>query len=166
MSARILNLLKQGVTPQDNERACKLLTKYGIESSYSMIFGTPSETEEDLKLSFDFILNNIRSGDLSSVCIAILTPLPGTYWWTYAKEQGWVDENNMNWTKLDNIFMSCIPSGVKTYQEWRDERENYAIYLNKYTIPERRFYDLLGQFNKKFTDAMFSKARWKGQDSI
>ena len=160
-SERVLGILKDGVTVQDNQRACRLLTKYGIGVACTLVLGTPSETEEELQESFDFIINNMIEGCLSSPHIAILTPFPGTVWWDYAKEQGWVDENNMNWTRLDNMFMSCFPQGSYTFEEWRASRENYSIYMNKYTIPEKRFYDLLAKFNEKLT-AIF-KARKSGR---
>ena len=157
-SNRILSLLKQNITVEDNERACRLLTQAGIESVVTMIIGTPSETENDLISTFNFISDNVARGYLKSANIAILTPFPGTVWWNYALEQGWVSEQNMNWTKLDNMFINCIPFGMKkTFGQWRAERENYGIYLNKYTIPEKRFYDLLGVFFDKLSKIIIKK---------
>ena len=157
-SKRILGLLKYGVTIEDNQRACNLLSRYGISAGCTCILGTPSETEEEMQATFDFILNNIIEDNISIVNIAILTPFPGTPWWDYAIDQGWVDAENMNWTRLDNMFINCFPyGGRRTYDQWRAERENYGIYLNKHTIPEKRFYDLLGNFIQKSIPVIVKK---------
>ena len=161
-SQRILSMLKKNVSLEDNERACTLLSRYNIRTISTIIVGVPSETEEEMKLSLDFVLNNIKSGKLEFSNVAILTPFPGTYWWNYAMEQGWVDEQNMNWTRLDNMLINSLPYTDKPFEQWRAERENYGIYLNKYTIPEKRFYDLLGQFTEKLADISVKREIYTG----
>lgn len=94
-SDRILKFLKAGSsTVEMNQKALDICHSYGITMNLSFIIGTPGETEEDIKMTIDFIDKN--SAKLKGVEIFIILPYPGTPIWTYCKRQGLVSEE-MDW---------------------------------------------------------------------
>ncbi|EKD53459.1 MAG: methyltransferase [uncultured bacterium] len=98
---RILNYLKGAtIDIKDHMRAIRLFKKYGIEPSASFIIGSPDETREEIMQTFKFI----KDSKLRGFGVYVLTPLPGTPIWEYAKERGMVDEN-MDWSTLNVEFL-------------------------------------------------------------
>lgn len=97
-SDRILKDLKgETASVAKNLRAVRLLDRQGIQPVGSFCIGSPQETEEDLRKTFSFI----RDAPLARVGIFILTPLPGTDLWSWAKKKGKV-RDDMPW---ENLFM-------------------------------------------------------------
>jgi len=81
---RILNILKAGsVTVEQNKKAIQVLKKYGIPIIGSFIFGTPSETSEEMKDTVNFIIEQ----PLDSVVINSLTAYPATTLWKMVEEK-------------------------------------------------------------------------------
>jgi len=98
---RILDYLKGGnVNIKDHMRAIRIFKKYGIEPSASFIIGSPNETREEILQTFKFI----KDSKLRGFGIYVLTPLPGTPIWEYAKERGMVSEK-MDWSTLNVEFL-------------------------------------------------------------
>jgi len=98
---RILNYLKgDTVNIKDHMRAIRIFKKYGIEPSASFIIGSPSETREEILQTFKFI----KDSKLRGFGVYVLTPLPGTPIWEYAKERGMVNEK-MDWSTLNVEFL-------------------------------------------------------------
>ena len=81
-SAKILQWLQKGNTPEDNQNAVDLLHKHGMPFSASFIRDTPVETEEDLKVTYDFIRRNHVSFDMYGLMAYPNTPL-------YTGSQDW-----------------------------------------------------------------------------
>jgi len=99
-NSRILNYLKgKTVTVEDNTRAIQLLTTAGIKANASFVIGSPTETEEEMMDTYDFI----RKSKLSFVDIYVLTPYPGTPIWDYAKSRNLVSDR-MDWDRLNVNF--------------------------------------------------------------
>jgi anaerobic magnesium-protoporphyrin IX monomethyl ester cyclase len=97
---RILNYLKgKTVTVETNNRAIQLLVSAGIKANASFVIGSPTETEEEMMDTYDFI----RKSKLSFVDIYVLTPYPGTPIWDYAKSRNLVSDN-MDWGRLNVNF--------------------------------------------------------------
>jgi len=98
---RILNYLKGNtINIEDHIRAIKILRRHGIEPSASFIIGSPTETRQEIQQTFQFIKNS----GLRGFNIYVLTPLPGTPIWEYAKKRGKVSEN-MDWDLLNVEFL-------------------------------------------------------------
>jgi len=123
---RILDYLKGGnVNIKDHVRAIKMFKKYGIEPSASFIIGSPNETREEIMQTFKFI----KDSKLRGFGVYVLTPLPGTPIWEYAKERGMVSEK-MDWSTLNVEFL---------------ENHEDAIILSE-TLTKKELYDLILMF--------------------
>lgn len=100
-SERMLRYLKNGsVTVEDNKGAIKLCKKYGFRIYGSLIFGSPSETIEDMKETLDFIKFTIKNG-ADYIWSFVMTPFPGTQIWEIAKKRDKVSDN-MNWDMISH----------------------------------------------------------------
>ncbi|MBF0199353.1 MAG: B12-binding domain-containing radical SAM protein [Planctomycetes bacterium] len=84
-SPRILQLMKKRIDLDGFLTQKKLLDRAGIKSSTNVIVGYPTETEEDIKMTFDICL---EAGILPSVCF--LLPIPGSEMYDYAMEHGYI----------------------------------------------------------------------------
>ncbi len=120
---RILKYLKgENISVKDNINAIKILKKYDIAANASFIIGSPDETKEEMLETYNFIKNN----PLDLVDIYILTPLPGTPVWEYAKKRRLVFDK-MNWDKL-NINFSQDHKKAIILSEVLDREEIWKIY--------------------------------------
>jgi radical SAM superfamily enzyme YgiQ (UPF0313 family) len=100
-NSRVLNFLKgDTINIKDHLRAIRIFKKYGIEPSASFIIGSPTETREEILETYKFI----KDSKLRGFGIYVLTPLPGTPIWSYAKERGFVNEK-MDWSRLNVEFL-------------------------------------------------------------
>lgn len=81
---RILRHVKAGrATPEDNLRAVRLVKKAGLYLDASFIVGLPGETEETFGHTRRFIEEEVAPYDrLSLLLTPILTPIPGTHYWS------------------------------------------------------------------------------------
>jgi len=126
---RILNYLKgKTVTVEDNRRAIELLSTAGIKANASFVIGSPTETEEEMMDTYDFI----RKNKLSFVDIYVLTPYPGTPLWDFAKSRGLVSDN-MNWDRLNINF---------------EVQHANAIILSE-TVSRERLYQIYNKFRRQ-----------------
>jgi len=101
-SPKTLEYLKgDNISIKDHANALRLFRKHGIEPHASFIIGSPQESEEDILQTLSFIKEN----QLFSFDLYVLTPLPGTAVWGYAKARNLVSED-MNWDTLDVNFES------------------------------------------------------------
>lgn len=81
---RTLNILKaNSATVEENIKAIHILKKYGITVLGSFIFGTPSETKEEMMDTINFIIE--QSVDVSS--INSLTPYPASSLWNMLEDK-------------------------------------------------------------------------------
>lgn len=126
---RVLNFLKgNNINIKNHMKAVKLFKKYGIEPSASFIIGSPTETREEIMQTFKFI----KDSKLRGFGVYVLTPLPGTPIWEYAKERGMVSEK-MDWSTLNVEFL---------------ENHEEAIILSE-TLSREELYQLILMFKKE-----------------
>lgn len=76
-SERILRTINKKIKPEDVNRSVRLLSRHGIESIISFIYGFPEETAEDIALSAG-LANQCRQSGARWVSFQRLTALPGT----------------------------------------------------------------------------------------
>lgn len=93
---KTLNYLKGNtVTVQMNKDAINLALKNGFDMVPMLIIGAPHETKEDILKTLEF--TTISGVNVYHLCL--LTPLPGTAIWAYAKSKGLVSDD-MDWGRL------------------------------------------------------------------
>jgi anaerobic magnesium-protoporphyrin IX monomethyl ester cyclase len=94
---RMLNYLKAGsVKLSENENALTIAEEAGIPAGGSFIFGTPTETLEEMEESFKWIVNH---PSLKVIGISILAPYPGTDVWALSVEKGLI-ASDINYESL------------------------------------------------------------------
>jgi radical SAM superfamily enzyme YgiQ (UPF0313 family) len=143
-SDRILKLLHKGTTVEVNQRALDTLYKHRIPVRCSFIVGSPTETEEEVRMTYEFFMKNLIDGKLYPGCaVNIMMPMPGTEMWHYAIQSGIIDLENMDWNRL-SIFASYRDSNIKDFSSWVERRrKNNSVYLAEDTLPQERLYELM-----------------------
>lgn len=122
-SPKILGYLKQhSVTVEDNKRAVDLCRKYKITSSSGYIVGTPGETVEDLKDTYNLMKNH----PLDNTQIYILTPYPGTKIWEEAKKEKIVSDN----MDFDKLFVQLPSLSIFDFFRPKKDLIKNRIFLN------------------------------------
>ena len=134
-SQRILDVLNKRTTVELNEKSIDLCNEALINASGTVMVGNPTETLEDLKMTYRFIEENYITGGIG-VCIT--TPYPGTKLWDWCKERELIKEP-IDWNIFDfrhipvrmhdipdQIFQTTVGEMVKMaiskFQETKDER--------------------------------------------
>ncbi|MFA5357283.1 MAG: radical SAM protein, partial [Candidatus Omnitrophota bacterium] len=125
---RVLRYLKgENASVSDNTEAIRLLKKYKIAANASFIIGSPDETRDEAIQTYNFI----KKSGLDFFDTYLLTPLPGTPVWEYAKSIGAVSDN-MEWSKLGMNFAS--------------NRKNAVIVSQN--LSRKEIYELFGKFQR------------------
>lgn len=83
-SQRILDLIKKGLTVEQNREAIRLTRKAGMWVGVGIILGFPTETVEDTEKTIEFVLKE----RLDQVCFNIMEPFPGTGIWRDSMKNG------------------------------------------------------------------------------
>lgn len=145
-SERILQSLKgKSVSVQMNQSVLDLLSRYGLFTTCSFILGTPTETREDVKQTFDFIRRNLSEGKLYRPIINLLMAMPGTQAWKQGVESG-ILAPPLDWNRF-KFFASYKDSRVPNIDDWIEKRlETRSYYFNEEHLPERELLDMLAGF--------------------
>jgi radical SAM superfamily enzyme YgiQ (UPF0313 family) len=127
-SPTMLKYLKKGTVTTDKIRsAVKAGVDNGLEVLGSFMIGTPGETEEDMKMTYDFI----KSLGLTEVGINVATPFPGTDLWNYAVEEGYIKDE---WDDRIYAMKSITPETIKDKQLLCSINKNRFIEIYKNMI--------------------------------
>lgn len=149
-SQKILSYLKKNTTTvEQNKKAIELCNKYEISAEGTMMLGVPGESEEDLDLNLRFV----RENELKNIFIYVTTPYPGTELWDYAVKKGIVNDNNVDWSKIDinlsgplknKIYMNSDNMDIKRFEEYRHvfKKEMERINLKHSKISIRNLFSL------------------------
>lgn len=130
---RILNFLKgDTINVKNHMKAIRIFKKFGIEPSASFIIGSPTESREEILQTYNFIKNSRLRG----FGIYVLTPLPGTPIWEYAKERGMVNEK-MDWSSLNVEFLENHEEAI-ILSEVLTRDELYELILKFKTLQRNR----------------------------
>lgn len=98
-SQRVLSHLKKGVTVEQIKEVVVRGKQHGMAVTGSIMFGSPNETIEDMKLTLN-LLDYMYNHGVDCVWFFVATPYPGTEFWKYAEAEGKVS-NPMDWDLLD-----------------------------------------------------------------
>lgn len=100
-SERILKYLKgNNVNVEQNKNAIKTCVKHGMKVQGSVIFGSPTETLEDMQQTLDF-LDFAYDNGADTLWSFVMTPFPGTKIWDIAKQRDVVSDD-MDWNLLSH----------------------------------------------------------------
>lgn len=122
---RILKYLKgDSVSIEDNTRAAKILHQNGITPNAAFFIGSPTETEEEIMTTYNFI----RSMPVQNFNVYVMTPLPGTPIWSEALERGLISEKFDDWTVLDSVHFAKYYKKAVILSQTLSREELYKIY--------------------------------------
>jgi radical SAM superfamily enzyme YgiQ (UPF0313 family) len=85
----ILNTIRKGITLERMEKFVKDCKKVGILVHGTFMIGLPGETKETIENTFRWAVKM----DLDSIQFSVATPYPGTEFWNYLKERGWLRQD-------------------------------------------------------------------------
>ncbi|MDD4900806.1 MAG: radical SAM protein [Patescibacteria group bacterium] len=120
---QILRNIKKNISLEQVKKIVRLSRAIGIETRASFMFGNQGETEETIKKTIDFSLKL----DPDEVQFNIATAYPGTEFFNWAKEKGYI--KNFNW---DDYSMSNVVLELPNLS-----KEKLQYY---YGLAHRRFY--------------------------
>ncbi|UCE60069.1 MAG: B12-binding domain-containing radical SAM protein [Phycisphaerales bacterium] len=114
-SDRVLRNIKKGATRAEMEPAIKAATELGFHVTLFFIIGTPGETPEDVRRSFQLA----RKYKVARVVFFTLAPLPGTEIYEWAINQGFVDKFQGRYPEGEFAFsnVASIGTGMMTKDE-------------------------------------------------
>jgi len=130
----ILNTIKKNITVGKMKQSVIDCKKAGLEVCGYFVIGLPGETAETIEQTVKFA----KSLDLDLVTFNITAPHPGTPFYNYLDEKGYL--MTKDWSKYDT---NSVP--VYGYPEMSDE-EIYSLALRAY----RKFYMRPKYFWKRF----------------
>lgn len=124
---RVLDYLgKNAVKPETLQHCVDLCKSVDINVAPSFIIGASCERRDDLKMTFDFILDNLDT--LSALVIGPLMVLPATPIWDEAMQRGLIDD------KLTAIVLE--PEDLEDDKRFFFEK---YIYMNQH-MPREEFW--------------------------
>ncbi len=130
-SEKMLKYLKnENVTVNDGVKALRLCEKYGILGYSFFMIGSPHETEEDIKKTYEFIKNNKMKGFIVYQTIAF----PGTKVWEYALEKNIISKDyyeteQREFAECDLEYLLSKDISPERFKEWFDRLKD--LYQNK-----------------------------------
>jgi anaerobic magnesium-protoporphyrin IX monomethyl ester cyclase len=153
-SLRILNLIKDGPADLDcYERAIKTCHKHGIDVLGTFIIGNPTETNEDIQKTYDFI----KKHRISSPAVFIAAPYPKTRFWDFAQERGLIGEH-FEWSRLtqhtvfftDHVSESDVYAWEKKFLTLRQQKNKEYIFWKRISYLKQPW-----QLIRKIFDRLF-----------
>lgn len=97
-SPRILELIRKGITVEQIQRAFAWAHEFGlITTAFFMVGSHPSETAEDLEMSFQLM----KAIDTELMALAIAVPFPGTALCQQMQDQGYLFSEQ--WEKFTHL---------------------------------------------------------------
>jgi anaerobic magnesium-protoporphyrin IX monomethyl ester cyclase len=129
---RILALLKNGEIKTSHIRnSVRLARKYGFTVDGSFIIGSPSETEEEMLETLEFI----KSLKLDKFAFTTAIPYPGTKFWEIMEKQGRISYD-VDWRQLQMIN-----------REFLGDVDNQFLMID--SISKKRFLEIWDMFEKE-----------------
>jgi radical SAM superfamily enzyme YgiQ (UPF0313 family) len=111
---QILKNINKRIALEEIRKAVRWTKEAGIEARGSFMLGCPGETEESLRKTLSFM----KEIDLDLISMNILTPMPGTEIYRWAKEEGLLmteDWNDYTFTRSIIRLPTIPPQKVDAY---------------------------------------------------
>lgn len=136
-SPRMLDYLKvHSVQVKDNLETIRLCHKYNIDVTAGFIVGSPTETIEDLKITYD----TMKKYPLDVTNIYLLAAYPGTKIWQYCQENNLVSDH----MDLNRIYSEI---SLKTcFQFWKKDPFDFLddhLFLNLEKRHDRKYLKMI-----------------------
>lgn len=122
----ILEMMDKKIKAEYFYEQVELLREVGITSHTSVVFGYPIETKETIKKTFDMCL---RAGVYPS--IGYLLPLPYTGMYKYAKENGFINDEDKYLSDITERQDFCLNMTKLSIEEIKNEIKAGAQELNE-----------------------------------
>lgn len=124
----ILKNIKKDLTKDQSRIFTKNAKKANLLIHGDFVIGLPGETRESANETLDFI-NELKPNILQ---LAVATPIPGTDFYNYVKENGYLLSNNLEEGIDKNGYQKCIVS----YPDFSKEDIEYFVFngLKKYYL--------------------------------
>ena len=87
---QILTTIRKGITLEMMEKFVKDCKKVGILVHGTFMMGLPGETKQTIENTFKWAVKM----DLDSIQFSVATPYPGTEFWMFLKEKGWIHDKS------------------------------------------------------------------------
>ncbi len=137
---RVLDLLNKQITVEDHIKAIKLCRKVGMKIYANIIFGTPTETREEMMETLEFI----ERYDLRYVSLAVATPFPGTVLWDTARDMNLLPDS-LEYSTLDlGTFTICTTMSCEDFFKFF----HFAVMKTGIIIRRNSFAELFALFSK------------------
>ena len=119
-SDRILKFIKKEETVKEYREANHRLSKTGIQVTYNMMMGFPTETLDELYETVDFTMELMKTNPNAYVnSLSPFTPLPGTELTEQSKQFGFVKPNHLEgWieTSRHNLKTPWLDKNIEMYR--------------------------------------------------
>jgi anaerobic magnesium-protoporphyrin IX monomethyl ester cyclase len=140
-SNRILDILCKSAKVEDAEKAIEICNKLNLIVQGNFMLGNPTETEEDMITTGNFIVSHNIDGGIG---VAATTPLPGTKLWEMLKQKtnvSCMDWDRFNYNEIvfnmsnvsDNRYMELLNNirgtAMNCFANRKDSRLN-KLYRN------------------------------------
>jgi anaerobic magnesium-protoporphyrin IX monomethyl ester cyclase len=138
---RLANLIRKDETVECHLETARLCQRFGMDVSFFMIFGLPTETPADREESYRVVC----SANLQATKYNNLSPYPGTPLWSELKDSGRVVITE-NWRNFNSVLAMTtsifdktpLPYVPETASEWELKRDiikyNLKSYVNAKSI--------------------------------
>ncbi|MCK4424507.1 cobalamin-dependent protein [Candidatus Bathyarchaeota archaeon] len=128
-SESTLQAFNKKITPEDSEKAIKLLKRNDIFAQATLIIGERKDSAKSLACLRQFV-NDI---DPDLAIFMILTPFPGTKLYKEAKRNGWIED--ANWAHYDMVHAVMSTEYLSRMEV---QEELYKCYRSFYgSLPRR-----------------------------
>jgi radical SAM superfamily enzyme YgiQ (UPF0313 family) len=123
----ILKFVKKGITVAQIEESVRLLKQYGVSVKLNILIGTiPLETKETLRET----LRRVKALKVDQVMFNIVSPFPGTEFYTMALENGWISGGKYVPTDVQRESILSYPHLSSEEMERILRRNNLSYFLD------------------------------------
>lgn len=133
-SDETLLTIKKGVSTEQMRNFTKSAKKAGLLVHGDFIIGLPGETKESAEQTLQFI-KELKPNILQ---VAVATPLPGTEFYNYVKQNGYITIDDLSDSIDENGYQKCIvsyPNFTKNDIEFFVDKALKSYYLSPSFIP-------------------------------
>ncbi|SVC76814.1 uncharacterized protein METZ01_LOCUS329668, partial [marine metagenome] len=122
----ILEMMDKKIDPEDFDESIRILRLAGITFNTSVVFGYPIETPETIQQTFDQCARNELFPS-----IGILLPLPYTPMYEYAKDHGYITDEDIFLTEITERQDICLNMTQMSDDELLNKIQQCAESLNE-----------------------------------